>query len=424
MSTKNNAHGFGRNGQSMNQTSSQPNPDIQSERVRDNAVVPSSLYEVNDQGIYSVSAELDAIRASKVDPLLMPLEQIENVASESGAVEQLTSLATYIVDATRAGLLAAIDHDETYLDFKAEKLAEERKRLEAECLAVPYDTKERDPSAGWHSMEWLEIGGLVTAAIFFVGLATWTAASDLALVYDNLSIAYPNEAGEIDFSAMYGSDNAGAVPEAPKEIPIYHDTNAYKSIAILSVLFVLFGLLDVLKLAPLSSYREIPGGIFPKLRWLFTPLGLIFSVQVTLLVSAIAFNLLVGFELDTTASDIDPEPPISSATTYSLMAVALAFSVYALLHWVAQIFDRLCGVRLRANPKRLEMTKRIEALDLRLNSVVSILSCFKGLRSGHETSKKRFVAECLSVLAGIQKDNAMPPHWPKRRPNKLPQPPE
>jgi hypothetical protein len=402
MSFNDTPNGFDRNGHPDSPTGSHPKRDVQPERVREAPIVPSYLYEVDDAGLYKVSDELDAIRVSEVEASLLPLEQIENVAGKPDATDQVTNLAESIVDEPRAGLLAAIDHDETYLDHKATQLNEERGRLQSECLNVPYDTKERDPSAGWKNMQWLEVGGLVTAVVFCVVMAAWTAASDLTLVFDNLQYAFPVESDDIDFAAMYSGDDIGAVSEEPTGTPIYSNPNAYKSVAIFSTLFVFFAWLDVMKLAPLSSYRAMPPGIFAKVRWLFTPLGLVFSVQVVLLLAAVSFNFRIGFELDRSAVDIDVEPPISSATTYSLLAVALAFSAYAFLHWVAQIFDRLCGVRWLPNPMRVAMNNRLSIIDRQLESVVSILTCFKGIRGEHEAAKNRFVAECLSVLAGIQ----------------------
>lgn len=364
--------------------------------------VPSRLYEVDRNGVYRVSSELDDIRISDPDASQMPSEQIEHLASTPDAFEQVTKLAESVVDESRAGLLAAIDHDEGYLEFQASKLGQERERIEAEFLAMPYDTKERDPSVGWKSMGKIERVGLIAAMVFLLLMATWTGASDLSLVYDNLSIAFPVESGEIDFAALYASDGNADAIDAPEDTPLYRDPNAYKSIAIFSVLFALFKWLNVMKLAPLNNFRSMPAGVIPKLRWLFTPLGLIFTIQVTLLVSAIAFNVRIGFELDRTASDINVEPPVSSATTYSLMAIALAFAAYAFLYWIAQIFERICGVRTLPNPMKLVMDERIEQRDRQLDSVMSVLSCFKGLRGDHSASKNRFVAECLSVLAGLQ----------------------
>lgn len=400
---------FGHNGQAVPHTADAPHNEGSPESFQGTPMIPSKLYEVDENGFYGVSEELEAVRRSEPDGITMPTEQIRHHASQPDAADQVTSLAKSVARQPQAGLMAAVDHDEGYLESKAKSIDAERSRLEAECLTLPYDIKVRDAQAR-ESMTHLEWQGNLFAMACLAAMALWTATADVTLVHGNLSIVFPAESDEIDFSAVYAAEPGlgGADPTAtPQATPLYRDPNFYKSIAIFSTLFVLAAMLDVLKAAPLCSLQPMPRGLRRKARWLFSRQGLIAMVQFGLLASAVAFNLHIGFELDRTASDIDAEPPVSSALTYSLMAIALAFSTYAFVHWTIQVFDHLCGVRWDPNPARLAMEARLKTTELILNSIVSVLTCFKGLRGDQKAFEDRFVEECLSVLAGIQEEQRL-----------------
>lgn len=362
--------------------------------------VPSALYKISENGEFHLTEEMEAIKKTVFPNNDIPRERIENLTGQEDAEERVAELAQAHACEPFAGLMAAIANDESYLEFKGVSLHDERKSLEAERDAMPHDTLERDPDAGWRSMTRLERVSLPTIILGLCLLAAWTAVSDLTLLYGYLSVASPLETETIDFAALHAG-GAQDFPE-PQATPLYLDTNFWKSIAIFSPMFVVAAILDVLKVAPLSMLEPMPPGIRRKFRWLFTRQGLRVAAQVVLMASAIAFNYRIGFELDLAPSDINAKPPISSALTNSLVAFALAFSVYAYLHWAVLVLERLRGVCRVPNPHRIEMESRIAILDAALSSLNSVLSTFKGIAKQYTESEKKFVLDCLSVLAGIQ----------------------
>ncbi|EKK02925.1 hypothetical protein RBSH_01618 [Rhodopirellula baltica SH28] len=395
-------YGAGTNGHTQNPfdgAERQPDP---FENLLTGSQVPSTLFEVDSDGCYRISDELEAVRLSDPIAATVPLKQIENLAIAPDAEERVERLAESIADRPRSGLIASMDKADEYLVMKGTQTVEEQSRVKAERDALPYDVMNHNPALGVKSMTVVEIAGYVVAGVFFLGMAIWTAGADLTLLYSNLSVAYPIESGEIDYAAMHGSDAASSDTEPPEETPIYKDPNAWKSVSGIAVLFVFCAILDPLKHLPLSSHRSFPKGLRPKLRWLFTPTGLRVVVLLVLIVASVAFNLMIGFELDQDITNPDAKPPIPSVVSISLMAFALAFAVYAFLHWLDEIYQRLKGVEWCENPKRILLDIRSNLLADQVESIANVLGCFAGLRADHNEARKEFVGHCIAELSGIQ----------------------
>ena len=367
-------------------------------------VCPFPLYTVDEGGIYQISDELEAIRQNKREATTVPVEQIRHFAGDSNAEERVTELAQSVAQRPRAGLMAEMDNDDRYLHYQGAKVGEEATRLEQEYLARPDYIMKPHRKAGLKSMSRLKASGLILAMTLFLLLGAWTGTSEVALLYQNLSIINPLESGEVDFAAMYSNDpqpGVGSAVETQKP-SVLEDTNLFISIAGFAGLFALAKWLNLLQVVPLNKLKSLPRGFTAKIKWLFSRQGQIAIVQLGLIAAAITLNVRIGFELDRSALDLESKPPIPAAVAYTLIACSLAFSTYAFLYWAKQIFDRLCGVREVLDSIKLAIGDRLAKTQLVLGSIVSVQSCFAGLRSDQRAFEESYVADCLSVLAGIQ----------------------